>query len=133
MIQSASETYYAANGFEKRAEHELLLCCARTSVAVHQRAQVLALMKEKIDFCYLREVADWHGLLPLLYSNLNAICPEAIPETHLSELQALFRKNLISNLLLASEMRSIIEMFESHGINAVAFKGPTLALIAYKD
>jgi hypothetical protein len=28
---------------------------------------------------------------------------------------------------------SIVKMFESHGINAVPFKGPTLALVAYKD
>ena len=30
-------------------------------------------------------------------------------------------------------MLSIVKLFESHGINAVPFKGPTLALVAYKD
>ncbi|HKP86532.1 MAG TPA: nucleotidyltransferase family protein [Blastocatellia bacterium] len=119
--------------FERRAEAELLLCCARTSISAEQRAKIRALLKEEIDWRCLREMADRHGLLPLLYSNLNAACAEAIPETCLDELQAFFRKNTISNLLLAGEMRGIVEMFESHGIIAVPFKGPTLALAAYKD
>lgn len=116
-----------------RSEHELLLCCARTSFDTRQRAKVLALLEEKIDWQYLEQTADRHGLLPLLYRNLSTACAEKIPRTRLNHLQDRFRKNTISNLLLTAEMRSILNLFESHGINAIPFKGPTLALVAYKD
>jgi hypothetical protein len=44
-----------------------------------------------------------------------------------------FRRNLISNLLSTSEMCSILSLLEAHGITAIPFKGPTLAVAAYGD
>jgi hypothetical protein len=44
-----------------------------------------------------------------------------------------FRRNTISNLLLASELRSLLDRFEAAGIKAIPFKGPTLAAYAYGD
>ncbi len=116
-----------------RPELALLLCCARTSFDIEQRTKVLALLKEEIDWQYLEQAADRHGLLPLLYRNLDHTCAETIPETLLNHLRDRFRKNTISNLLLAAEMLRIWKLFESHDIIAIPFKGPTLALVAYKD
>lgn len=71
--------------------------------------------------------------MPLLAVNLRAVCPEAVPATVLDDLQARFRQNAISNLLLASETRSLLNLFAAHGIDAIPFKGVTLAASAYSD
>jgi hypothetical protein len=118
---------------EERPEHELLLLCARTSLDGELRAKIRSLLEGGIDWQYLLQTAERHGLLPLLCSNLINACPDAVPPSQLSELETRFRKNTISNMLLASEMISLVKMFESHGVTAIPFKGPTLALAAYND
>jgi len=116
-----------------RPEHSLLLDCAATRLDAARRARIKARLAESIDWLYLVETAARHGVMPLLTVNLRAVCSGAVPAAVLDDLQTRFRKNTISNLLLASETRSLLNLFAAHGIRAIPFKGATLAAAAYGD
>lgn len=72
-------------------------------------------------------------MLSLLYSNLKALCPDAVPEATLNELQDHFNTNAARNLFVTHELLILLDLFDRHGIQAIPFKGPTLAASAYGD
>jgi len=112
-------------------ETELLLCTARTRPDAATTGRAQALMRRELNWEHLRRVADHHGLAPLLYWNLSRTCPEAVPEATLDRLQADFRLNATRAFILSAELSRLLALFETHGIPALPFKGPTLAALAY--
>ncbi|MCZ3367524.1 MULTISPECIES: nucleotidyltransferase family protein [Methanobacterium] len=114
-----------------RPEDELLLCCARTDVNPEIRDKVLFLIQKKLDWDYLLDLASRHRLLPLLYHNLNLICPELVPEDILGELKDYFNVNVCKNLMMTGELIKVLDLLESEGITAIPYKGPVLASMAY--
>jgi hypothetical protein len=115
------------------AENDLLLRAARVSPNPVIQEEIAWLAGRVTDWGYLVAAADRHGLVPLLCLHLENLCPEAVPEARLKELQDRFRKNAISNLLLTREMLDILGLFEAEQIPAIPFKGPTLAVAVYND
>lgn len=114
-----------------RAEQELLLCCARTTMDAGHASRIRKLVKGELDWAYLLLFAERHALAPLLYTQLSANVPGDIPHVYLNQLQAQFRANAARNLLLTSELCRILRLFESEGVRAMPYKGPALAVAAY--
>ncbi len=114
-----------------RVEDELLLCCARTDVNSEIRDKILFLIQNDIDWDYLLKLASRHRLVPLLYHNINSICPEMVPETILADLKDYFNANVRKNLMMTGELIKVLNLLESEGITAVPYKGPVLASMAY--
>lgn len=71
-----------------------------------------------LDPARLLELANWHGLLPLL----SEACPALGPQFQLYAQAQAFR-----NRLLAEELLRLLERFEHRGIPALVLKGPLLA------
>ena len=115
----------------RRREVEVLLACARTPRRSDTADQIRALLREETDWKYLLRVAREHRVVPLLFSHLNATCPEAVPEAALNELRNHSHENTRRNLLLTGELLKLLNLFEAHGICVIPFKGPTLAAMAY--
>ncbi len=116
---------------EMRPEVELLLCCTRTCMDLERAERTKILLQEDIDWDYLIRTALWHGVMPLLYSNLNATCPEAVPHARLAQLRNYFHTNARRNLFLTGELLKVLNLFEAHAIPAIPYKGPVLAACAY--
>ena len=114
-----------------RREVELLLCCARTRLDAERAARISALLREEIDWERLLHMAHRHGMLPLLYWHLNATCPQAVPTAALSQLRDHFQANTRRNLFLTGELLQLLNLFETHRITAIPFKGPALAASVY--
>lgn len=112
-------------------EVELLLCCARSRPETADAGRIRALVQAGLDWEHLLALADRHGTLPLLYWNLNALCPEALPEATLARLRAFFQANARRNLFLTGELVALLRLLEAAGITAVPFKGPVLAASVY--
>jgi hypothetical protein len=112
-------------------EIELLLCCARTRIDPETAEQIRTLLQQDIDWTYLIQTAARHGVMPLLYRSLNATCPEAVPQSLLSQLRHHFHINAAHNLLMTRELLTLLDLFETHDIPAIPFKGPVLAASAY--
>ena len=93
-------------------EAELLLCCARISADAARAELISTLLQKGIDWQYLISTAHAHGVLPLLYRSLHAICSEAVPKTILDQLQRHFHANAFHNLFLTRELLKILPLFE---------------------
>ncbi|HEX7252200.1 MAG TPA: nucleotidyltransferase family protein, partial [Thermoanaerobaculia bacterium] len=79
----------------------------------------------------LIRMASPHGMLPLLYWNLNNTCPAQVPKEFLDQLRKHFHANARHNLVLTAELLKLLRVFESHEIPVVPFKGPVLAASVY--
>lgn len=93
--------------------------------------RVKALARENLDWAYLVETASCHGVLPLLYANLNTLCPDAPPRATLDQLADSFRKQKTLNAYMTGELLRLLTLFESQNIPAIPYKGPLLASTVY--
>jgi hypothetical protein len=114
-------------------EVELLLCCARTDIAPPELSQIRALVRESIDWELLRLLSLAQGVGPLLYGGLRRACPQGLPEGVLDELGRCVRASARRNLLLTGRLLRLLAALRSHGIRAIPFKGPLLAVQVYRD
>jgi hypothetical protein len=75
-----------------------------------------------------------HGLIPLVYHTLRDLSADIdIPSTLLSKLQARYKLIAQKNILLSAELMRLSKILQSNHINAIPFKGPVLAKLAYGD
>jgi len=118
---------------DPRAEIELLLCCARTSIDSKTLGRLRTLLSQDMDWPRLIHMAGSHGVLPLVYRSLYRSFPDAVPKAILDRLRESFRSNAQRSLLLTAELPKLLDLFAVHGINAIPFKGPILAASVYKD
>ncbi|HZO89764.1 MAG TPA: nucleotidyltransferase family protein [Chthonomonadaceae bacterium] len=93
--------------------------------------RIRALLQCKLNWLDVILGAIRHGILPLLYQNLNAVCPEAVPQATLEDLRDHFEANARRSRCLAQELLRLLALFEAHGVPAVPFKGPLLAAQIY--
>ncbi len=116
-----------------RKEEELLLCCARTYMPPPTTARLKALLLEDLDWEYLIQIAQWHGVTPLLYHSLKNTCPESVPQEKLKQLREYFQANSCHNVFLTKKLIAILRLFANHEIPALPFKGAILAEAVYGD
>jgi Uncharacterised nucleotidyltransferase len=114
-------------------EVDLLLCCARTHPSPLITERISSLIPQNFNWDYLITLAKFNKVIPLLYRNLNYLCPELVPEKTLKQLKTLIYTNTCRNLFLTQELIYILKLFEKNGIPTIAFKGLTLAISAYQD
>ncbi|NJR45522.1 MAG: nucleotidyltransferase family protein [Hyellaceae cyanobacterium CSU_1_1] len=116
-----------------KPEIQLLLSCARTQVDERTQVKIKNLVEQEIDWDYLISIARRHGLIPLLFYNLNKLCREAVPQPIFSDLEQYFKIHTRRSLMLTNELLQILDIFKANNIQAIPFKGPTLAISAYKS
>jgi hypothetical protein len=119
------------NSVSLRPEAELLLCCARTRMDSEKAVRIRVLLQHDMDWEYLFRTASEHGIAPLLYRHLNAACPESVPKEVLDQVRDHFNNNSRRNLFLSKELLNLLNLFETHQIPAIPFKGPVLAASVY--
>ena len=118
---------------DARTEDQILICIARRSLDDATAVRLLALVRRDIDWEYLIGKARRHCLIPLLYHHVNSVCREAVPLQAMAQLREENQENTQSNLFLTAELLKILDLLAANGIQAIPFKGPTLALSAYGD
>src|SRR5574341_2238264 len=99
-----------------RPEDELLLLCARTTFDSSAVEKIKTLARSGIDWGYLIPTANRHGVMPLFYWNLNAICPKDVPAAALDQLRGQFFSNAQRNLWLAQELLKLLELLNASEI-----------------
>jgi hypothetical protein len=121
----------SATATGKSLEAELLLLCASSRMESERADRIKALVRKNVDWTYLLRMAGRHRVMPLLYWNLNAVCPEDIPKSTLDELRAHFYANGQRNLILTGELLKILDALKEREVLAIPYKGPVLATVAY--
>jgi Uncharacterised nucleotidyltransferase len=114
-------------------EANLLLCCARTCNTPQTEFRIKEIATQGIDWQAFLQLATSHGVRPLVYQSLHAICWEALPEVARHELSHFYSANSAKNRFLAGELLHILPLFEAEHILALPFKGPVLAAVFYGD
>ena len=108
---------------------ELLICCARTSMDSGTAKKLRRLAEQISDWQSLISSAEEHGVLPLMYWNLGAVCSETVPGDVFQHLKEQFDRNLHRNFLLSAALIKLLDNFEAQGVRAVALKGPVLDVL----
>jgi hypothetical protein len=112
-------------------EAALLVECARVRIDGRRASRIQDLVRGSVDWPRLRDLAQAHGLRPLLYHHLNAACADAIPQHVLELMRADAHLNAARNLVMTRELLALLAVFASEGIRAVSYKGPVLAETLY--
>ena len=112
-------------------ETRLLLECARASIGPGRAARIRELAAGGLDWARVLKLAERNALRPLLYWHLNTICPERVPADVFAFLRDYFQKNVAFNALLTGELLRLLTVLNERGIEAVAFKGPAIAVQLY--
>jgi hypothetical protein len=112
-----------------RPEIELLLLRVSPVGSGRRSARIRQLVDQQRDWRFLQDFANSHNLLTLLCGALKTTAPDSIPPSMAEE----FQRNTRACFFLTSELLRILELFDREGIAAIPFKGPTLAVSAYKN
>jgi Uncharacterised nucleotidyltransferase len=110
-------------------EWELLLA---TASAGEQAPRLRALVNQPLDWALFERLAETHGLLPMAAARLGAD-PSLLPGPVVQELRTICQENARRSLWFAGELFSVLGTLSTAGIEAVPFKGPTLAAMAQGD
>jgi len=110
-------------------EWELLLT---TASAGEQAPRLRTLVNQPLDWALFERLAETHGLLPMAAARLGAD-PSLLPEPVVQELRDICHENARRSLWFAGELFSVMDSLSAAGIQAVPFKGPTLAAMAQGD
>lgn len=114
-----------------RPEIELLLVCSRADIPLEISARIKTLISEGLDWAYVIDTAGRQGILPLLYHYLSTNAPTDVPTTVMDKLRNSFHGNTARNMFLCAELLKILAFFQENGIEAILYKGPVLAEMAY--
>ena len=123
----------ARSNLMARVEHELSLCCARTTASETVAARLRELAANDVDWEYLFLLARRHSVVPLLYLQLEQHASDLVPSEKLRELKQHYFENSARNTILTAELCRLITLFAASGIEAIPYKGPALALFAYDN
>lgn len=87
----------------------------------------------ELDWECLLASAEWHGVIPLLAAAVHdsdaGSVPDEITERVAEESNDIGRRNIY----LVSELTTVLDRLDDHGVEALPFKGPALAAQVYGD
>lgn len=115
-----------------RLENELILNCARTYHSGENKDKILELLSRDIDWNYIFDWINYHGLIPLFYWTIKEF-KDFVDPNFFQVIHTQFKQNAYHNLSLTQELIKIIQLFEAETIPVLAFKGPVLAQVAYQN
>ncbi len=115
------------------AENELLMLAARPTLDPQAANRLRSSLREIADWHYALEIAQEHGVVPLLFQHLQSMGASDVPSHSMLRLRKLSEANTNYALHLTGELIKLLEVFKANDIEAVPFKGPTLSLLAYGD
>lgn len=109
----------------------LRVICSEVS-AGKQRDRLHLLLNSAVRWPLLLELAERHGVQPLLYQAL-ANVEDAVPAESFSILKQNYRTNLQKALFLSRELIRILDALAAAGIEVMPYKGVVLAEALYGD
>lgn len=114
-----------------RPEDRLLLYAAHGDVSV--LARTTPPQFASLDWNYLLRTAGTQGMLPLLWVFLRGRSFDDIPQEVRQHVEERYASNARRNFVLAAALLEIVDLLTKQNVDALAYKGPTLAVLAYGD
>jgi hypothetical protein len=98
-----------------------------------ETAGTRALLDSPVRWPALLELADKHGVVPLLFRWLRTYAPDLVPPEPFAVLRNKYQANVARSLQLTHELAQIVQTLAAADLAAICLRGPTLALQAYGD
>ncbi len=118
-------------------EFELLCAVAGTNLSASRRERVANCDFSTFEWGKFNALAEHHGVFPLAARKLIEIdaaeTTPRLPAEIARSLQSAYETNLRRNLWFASELVRILQHYDSKQLQAIPYKGPVLAQMAYGD
>src|SRR4051794_1848627 len=89
-------------------EVKLLLACAASTIDTSRATRIRELAARETDWNDLVGRARRQSVLPLLFWQLDACCPDLVPAPTLQILRKYFQQNTARNVLLTGELLSLL-------------------------
>jgi hypothetical protein len=104
----------------QRAAREIMLLCT--------------ILAGSVVWKYLLELANFHGVTPLIAYNLVASgLDNQVPKPYAERLSRAYNNTLYKNVIFANELTKIMSVFSQHGLAAITLKGTILADQLYEN
>jgi protein O-GlcNAc transferase len=117
----------------KTFDLRLLLNCAKARTSEQDDADICRVLEDGIDWsAFVRKVVD-HGLISLVGHTLLRTAPHAVPDDIRNAFQASLERTRANNQAMFEELSRVIDELRKVGVEAIPFKGPILAILAYGD
>jgi hypothetical protein len=112
-------------------ERRLLLLCARPRIGDAARAEIAALL-DAVDWKVAVETAEAHGVTALVLARLSALGLD-VPAEIVAAGATYLERQTARNAALTDALKRVLVALSERGIDAIAFKGPVVAQLAYGD
>jgi len=109
---------------------DVLLACAASPFTSAHLQSLRELAGSELDWCAVLNLANGHGLLPLMYERLSEIS-DAVPDETRRAVSWEWEQNARQTLWLTQLLFEVSDLFHRHGIEAMPYKGPVLAQQLY--
>lgn len=118
---------------------QCIIACCQSKPTQKDIDLICSYLSQITNYESLITAASQHGVLPLVYktlkklseSNSSLLTPHSSLENILTELKAHYMSISRRNMLMSAELLRIMKLLEANNIEALAFKGPALAQMAY--
>jgi len=112
---------------------EMLLLLELSQNKIYFNNQAIAkLIEEEIDWKIFNKLVERHRMIPLIYSSIMQF-KKIIPDNEFHLLEDNFKANQKRMMLLAGELNSIYNIFNSSNIPVLTIKGTPLAIEIYNN
>ena len=112
---------------------QFLINCCKTNPTATEIKQICTHIS-KLDSQQLSRIvtlAHAHGIFPLVYHTIQTHAVDLISDETHAELKQHNMTIVMQNMRMTAELIRIMRLLEENGIEALAFKGPTLAYSVY--
>ena len=127
------DAYRSGSGVHLTREFCLLLACARVGSEEEKQVAIEKLLTDGIDWTLFARIAVTQGLTGFAANTLVRLAAGSIPEDILGAFRAIVDEIGRGNRALLNELCRVLEALESNGVEAIPFKGPVLAILAYGE
>lgn len=107
---------------------------ARTRFTEQESKVACALLRTQLDWELFAELAEHNAVVPLVWSGLQETgAVKHLPPQTKARLEELNRAIAWNNMLLAGEMRSVVQALANRGLDPIPVRGAALAAWLYGD
>ena len=116
-----------------RPEAELLVQICASVCTAQADWRTDELLSCQLDWPYIVRTSERNGIIPIVGRWIGLTSPKEVPPAIKRELTLAAGANALHNAHLSGELVRITRSFSKNGIEAIAVKGPVLAVLAYDD
>jgi SAM-dependent methyltransferase len=96
-------------------------------------ARIRSMLGERVNWTLFARTATDHGLAAIAGQTLVRYAPDMVPDDILDALRIVIERTHERNRVLFDELARLIRALANNGIEAIPFRGPTLAIKAFGD